>query len=87
MKFITKTIATSALVLALTGTASAMVSPNLSQDVRSAAGANSNVQVLVDGDTVTLTGYVEDSYALSQAMRAADADGVDKVINNLLRTN
>ncbi len=86
MKFITKTAAATALIVAFVAPASAMVSPNLAQDVRSAAGANSNVHVSVDGDIVTLTGYAEDSYAVAQAGAAAKADGV-QVINNLFRTN
>jgi len=87
MKFITKSIAATALVLAISAPAYAMVSPQLKQDVISAAGSGSNIHVFVEGDTVTLTGYVEDAYALSQAMQAADGEGVNKVINNLFRTN
>jgi len=87
MKLFTKSIAATALVLAIAAPASAMVSPQLKQDIVSAAGSNSNVQVLVDGATVTVTGYVEDSYALSQVLQAADADGVDRVISNVFRTN
>jgi len=87
MKFITKAIAATALTLAIAAPASAMVSPQLKQDILSAAGTGSNVQVFIDGDTVTLTGYVEDSYALAQVAHAADAQGVSKVINNVFRTN
>jgi len=87
MKFIAKSIAASALILAIAAPASAMVSPQLKQDVLSAAGSSSNVNVFVDGDTVTLTGYVEDAYTLSQVMRAANGEGVSKVINNVFRTN
>jgi len=87
MKLFTKSIAATALILAIAAPASAMVSPQLKQDIISAAGSGSNINVIVDGDTVTLTGYVEDAYALSQAMQAADREGVSKVINNLFRTN
>jgi len=87
MKFIAQSIAASALILAIAAPASAMVSPQLKQDVLSAAGANSNVHVFVNGDTVTLTGYVEDSYALAKAEQAAHAEGVNKVISNLFRSN
>ncbi len=87
MKLFTNTIAATTLVLAITGTASAMVSPDLAQDVKFAAGANSNINVLIDGDTVTLTGYVEDFHALAKAEQAASGAGVDKVINNLIRSN
>ncbi len=87
MKLLTKSIAISTLILAIAGPASAMVSPNLAHDVRSAAGANSNVHVTIDGDTVTLTGYAEDSYAVAQAVSAAEGDGVAKVVNHLFRSN
>lgn len=86
MKFSTQTIATAALILAIAAPASAMVSPNLKQDVISAAGAGGQVNVLVDGDTVTLTGYVEDAFALQAIEQAASSDGIE-VINNVFRSN
>jgi len=86
MKFITKSIAATALVFAIAAPASAMVSPNLKNDVLAAAGSNSNVNVFIDGSTVTLTGYVEDAYALTAIERVAKAEGVDRVINNVFRT-
>jgi len=87
MKIIAKSIAATALVLAIAAPASAMVSPQLKQNIISAAGSGSNVNVIVNGDTVTLSGYVEDAYAFSQVMRAADSEGVSKVISNIVRTN
>jgi len=87
MKFITKSIAATALVFAIAAPASAMISPNLKQDILAAAGSNSNVQVAIDGDTVKLTGYVEDSYSLAAIERTAKAEGVDRVISNVFRTN
>jgi len=86
MKTLLKTISASALVLAIAAPASAMVSPNIKQDVLFAAGSNSNVSVIVEGDTVTLTGYVEDAYARTLVAQAAKADGV-RVINNVFHTN
>jgi len=86
MKFIAKSIAASALILAIAAPASAMVSPQLKQDILAAAGSASNVNVFVEGDTVTLTGYVEDAYALSQVTQAANGEGVNRVINNVFRT-
>jgi len=87
MKFIAKSIAATALVLSIAAPASAMVSPQLKQDILSAAGSSSNVQVFVDGSTVTLTGYVEDAYALNKVMQAAEDAGADRVINNVFRSN
>lgn len=87
MKISIQALATAAFVLAIAGPASAMVSPDLKADVISAAGANGQVNVLVDGSTVTLTGYVEDAYALNAIAQAADVEGVDRVINNVFRSN
>ncbi len=87
MKLMTKTLATSALLIAFAAPASAMVSSSLSQDVRSAVGSNSNVSVIIDGDKVTLTGYAEDSYAIAQAEIAAKGAGASEVVNNIFRTN
>lgn len=87
MKYLQKTLIASALALAAAGSASAMISSDLEGAVRSAAGSESNVNVFVDGSTVTLTGYVEDLYSLNAIERAADNAGADEVINNVLRTN
>lgn len=87
MKTFTKAIAAASLILVVAAPASAMLSSDIKSDVRSAAGSNSNVNVLIDGTTVTLTGYVEDAYALQAIAQAASTDGVDTVINNVLRTN
>jgi len=87
MKLIAKTIAATALVLTIAAPATAMVSPELKQNIISAAGSASNVQVFVDGSTVTLTGYVEDAYALNQVLQAAEGSGADRVISNVFRTN
>jgi len=87
MKLFSKLIATSALVLAIAAPASAAVSQTLKIDVLSAAGEGSNVNVVIDGDTVTLTGYVENALDLAAIERAALTNGAEKVINNVFRTN
>jgi len=88
MKLFTKVLFASALTVAVTAPAAAAVSPSLQQDVYRAAGSNSNVRVQVSGDTVTLSGYAEDSYAVLAVERAArSADGVGRVINNVFKTN
>ena len=69
MKALTKTIAASALIFAIAGPASVAVSDNIGQEVKQVAGSGSNVFVNVDGNTVTLTGYVEDTFALQQINR------------------
>jgi len=88
MKFLNQAIIATALFTAAAAPASAMVSSSIQGDVISAVGANSNVRVQVTGNTVTLSGYAEDAYAILAAERAAaNAEGVDRVINNLFRTN
>ncbi len=87
MKTLNKALIATALTALIAGPAAAMVSPDLETDVLSAAGAGSNVNVIVDGDTVTLTGYVEDAYSLTAIEQAADVEGVETVINNVFRTN
>ena len=60
--------------------ANAAVSPDVFRNVQSAAG-DFRVYVRVQGDTVTLSGWVDDYYARSQAERAAKASGATRVIN------
>jgi len=88
MKLITKTFIAATVAVMAVAPASAMVSQSLQGDVLSAVGANGNVQVQVIGDTVTLTGYAEDNYAVQAVERvAASQEGVNRVINNVLKAN
>jgi len=88
MKLTTKTLIASALFAMATAPASAIVSKDLKADVLSALGSGSNVRVHVVGDTVTLSGYAEDSYSVAAAGRAALAtEGVERVVNNVFKTN
>lgn len=90
MKTSIKTIAAAiALTAFVAGPASAMVSQSdLTQDVNSAVGADSNVFATVDGGVVTLSGYfahaVEKNAALQAALKSA---GVERVIDNSFITN
>ena len=86
MKTLTKTIAASALIFAIAGPASAAVSSDIGKDVNLAAGSGANVRVDVEGSTVTLNGYVEDTFALQQIETAAKENGADEVINNVFRS-
>lgn len=86
MKILLNTFAATALIFAIAAPASAAVSADIAQEVRAAAGYASNVRVDVDGDTVTLTGYVEDTYSLQAIESAAKRDGATTVINNVLRS-
>ena len=86
MNTLKKSIAASALIFAIAGPASAAVSSDISKDVNLAAGSGANVLVDVDGNTVTLTGYVEDTYALQQIETAAKENGATEVNNFVFRS-
>ena len=81
MKTLINTIAATALI----ATFSAPAFASVANDVRSAAAANGNINVLVDGDTVTLTGYVEDSHSKFLAESVATKEGFD--VENYLLTS
>lgn len=59
------------------------VSANLNADLQAAAGSNAQVRYTLNGNVVTLNGYVEDYYARNQVARKARELGYD-VVNNLL---
>lgn len=84
MNTFTKALTTSALMFAIAGPASAIVAPNAAQDIRSAAGHSSEINVRVNGDTVTLSGHVTDGLAIQKIEQAALANGADQV-NNYVR--
>ena len=79
MKTLIKTIAATALIAAFAAPSYATVA----QDVRSAAGTNGHINVNVDGDTVVLTGFVEDVWSKQKAESVAASEGFD-VENYLL---
>lgn len=83
MNILYKALAASILIFATTVPATAAVSPNIVRNIHAAAGEYS-FRVHVNGDTVTLTGWVEDSYAKSRAEYAAKASGATTVYNCLL---
>lgn len=86
MNTVIKAIATATVIAAFAAPATAAVSSDISRDVKSAAGSGSNVRVNVNGDTVTLTGYVEDTYALQRIETAAKNNGATSVQNYVLRS-
>ena len=86
MQTLTKAIASTALIFAIAAPASAAVSSNVAQSVQAAAGYASNVRVNVEGDTVILTGYVDDTYSLQAIESAAKRNGATNVVNNVLRS-
>lgn len=84
MKIIAYAIAASTFVLAMTVPASAEINPNIDDEIRAAAGADSRVRTLVEGETVLLFGHVNDAYTLNQISRTARANGAETVINSVL---
>jgi len=90
MKTSIKTIAT---VIALTafvaGPASAMISKgDLSRDIMSSVGTDSNVNVYVKDGTVTLSGYFADAGDKNRALQTAvNGVGVERVIDNTVQSN
>ncbi|MBX2882383.1 MAG: BON domain-containing protein [Granulosicoccus sp.] len=88
MKTSIKTIAAALVIFGMAGTASAMtLQQDVFSSVQSAAGANANVSVSVNGDVATLSGYVEDFGAKNAAVRAAKDAGAERVINLITHTN
>ena len=88
MNFITRSIAASALTLAIAAPAAAAINvKELRQDIRRAAGPNSNVSVVVKGDTITVYGFVEDRLNWSRIDRIARATGSKDVRNSVVRRN
>ncbi len=73
MKTLIKTIAASALIATFASPAFAAIA----DDVRAVAGTNGNINVQVNGDTVTLTGFVEDTYSRQLAEQEANSQGFD----------
>jgi len=81
-----KTLLNTIAITALVATFSTPAFASISQDIRSAAGTNGNIRVRINGDTITLSGFVEDSFARSKAERIAKNAGF-KVQNCLLLSN
>jgi len=90
MKTSIKTIAAAiALTAFVAAPASAMISQgDLSRDIMSAVGTDSNVNVLVQDGTVTLSGYFADAGDKHRALQAAlNGVGVDRVIDHTSQSN
>lgn len=82
MKTLSKTLAIAVVVASFAAPSFAAVQ----DDIRRHAGVNGNINVEVSGDTVTLSGYVEDSHRSYQAERLARSQGYI-VKNNLVLSN
>lgn len=88
MKTTNKTLATALVFFGMVGSAAAMTTQqDLFSDVQAAVGSESNVQVVLNGDVATLTGYVADGSDLQAAAHAAKEAGAEKVINLITQSN
>jgi len=90
MKTSIKSISAAVVLSALfAGPAFAMVSQgDVSRDIGSVLGTDSNITATVAGDTVTLSGYFGDAGDKNSAIRAAmNSAGVERVINNAFQSN
>jgi len=80
-------IAAAAVAASFTAPAPASASVDtkgLRSEILSAAGSDSDVVIRIEGDTLTLDGFVKNGYAAFAAERAATRiPGVKTVINNL----
>ena len=83
MNIFTTTIAATTIALAISTTSEAEINPYIDVEVRAAAGINSQVKTVVEGETVVLYGYVKNTYALNQIERTAKANGAKRVINSV----
>lgn len=81
-----KTLINTIAVTALVGSFAAPSFANVEQEVQAIAATNGNIRVQVLDDTVTLTGYVDDTYSRQLAERTAKQEGY-KVENYLLLNN
>jgi len=73
MRTLTKTLAFVALTASFVAPAYAVLADN----IRQAAATTGFINVQVENETVTLTGFVEDNYAKQRAERAAKIQGYD----------
>ncbi len=84
---------TAAIALALLGSAATTAHANIGQGyfnsaISSAYSGNGNVNVFVDGNTATLSGWIEDSQSRAQVLSAAAMlPGVDTVKGHIFVSN
>lgn len=82
IKTLIKTMVTASLIASFTAPAFAAVD----HDIRALAGTNGNIIVEVNGNTVTLTGFVKDTYSRQLAEQTAKLQGYE-VENFLILSN
>lgn len=87
MNTFTKFLTASALLVAFAAPASAAISSDLDQDIRSAVGNIGNVTYRVNGDTVILNGFVKDHATRNRIVQAAKDAGAERVINSVQAPN
>ncbi len=82
MKTLMKTLAIAAVISSFAAPTFAAVQ----DDIRRHAATNGNINVQISGNTITLSGFVEDQYQRQQAERTAKQQGYE-VENYLILSN
>ena len=85
MKASTTLLAASALLLVIAGNAYAAINAALERDIQWASGGNTNITYVVDGDTVTLSGVVENEVILNNIIKAAEDNGAETIVGDVIR--
>lgn len=83
MKTLINVIASVALLFVVSVNASASLSSNVEEQVRAVASLGSNIFLDFHGETVILSGYVDQPHLLLAIENAARDAGAKAVINNL----
>ncbi len=85
MNTLTKTVTATVLIFATFIPAYAAVAPGIVTDIQAAVGPSNTIDIGVEGDTVTLTGYVADFETMRELERVAKTNGANNVIINVIR--
>ncbi len=89
MNILLKTITATAFVLAITAPAMAfttVVLPNIVEHVRTEAGPDTEIRINVDGNSLVLTGYIEDYSKMLELEQLARERGAINVVVYVIRS-
>ena len=87
MKINFKTVAAAALILTTAAPVAALTDAELRQKIQRAAGPNSNVSISINGDTLTVYGFVQDVYSRNRVSRAVQSGDYTDIRNSVVQTN
>ena len=83
MRFLTQLSLASTLAFVLSTPALAVLMSELAQYVQAAAGRDSNINVQIDGETVSLRGYAENEDVARRLEEVARKNGATNVNNHI----